>query len=384
MRSMRILLGLFLSLFLFLISNVSALTIDSCQTISSSDLYILNQSVTGNNTDCFTINANDVILDCNGYSLTNIGNISYGITIDGYNNITIKNCNLADNYQVYLSNSDDIKIYNVTITNSSEGIRFNNVSNTYIDNLTINETEREGIIFEDSNNLTIENSFFTNIGFVGNVSSLLISGDTYTEGDYRGVTLNNITISNVYDGISISNMDNILINASTIGDIVDDGVTISSGNDITISNSYFNDYGFSIGSYSGENVSNVNILNNYFKGYNYLVNVTDITIEGNTFNKTTSGDQIIHANGFLRNIIIRNNNFTGSCLYSAIFSIYSFLDDASIYDNFFNTPCPCITGGYDAESGDIEIYRNEFNMFNESHYYTLSNNHEFIFQFNRL
>lgn len=83
-----------IAILLFSHFTSSVTTINSCQTLSSPNTYYqLNQSINYNNT-CFTISANNITLDCNGYQVTgNESANSYGIDLSDYIHTKVENCN---------------------------------------------------------------------------------------------------------------------------------------------------------------------------------------------------------------------------------------------------------------------------------------------------
>ena len=119
----------------------------NCQTISTSGVYNLKSNIYDYTTTCFRINANDVILNCEGHVIDgNKGSGDYGIRINNYNNITIINCNVQQfdrgiyvnrgsdihidfsqvsdnkNYGIYAYRTNDIYIWNTTIENNKYGL----------------------------------------------------------------------------------------------------------------------------------------------------------------------------------------------------------------------------------------------------------------------
>ncbi len=128
-------------------SAVSAEELISCQTISASGPYTLNQNVNSAET-CFTIAANDVELDCNGYTITySQSAVGYGIdNAGGYNNTVIKNCNIVQgssnfvSYPIYCSGMTNSTITNNIITTLGDygvGIAFESSSTNIISNNSI-------------------------------------------------------------------------------------------------------------------------------------------------------------------------------------------------------------------------------------------------------
>lgn len=91
-----------------------------CGEITTDTTLINNVSAAGT---CFTIGANDITLDCAGYTLEfgTSTDDSAGIYIDGYNGTIIKNCHIlkdsanAPGYGLNITNAYNISIYNNTI-----------------------------------------------------------------------------------------------------------------------------------------------------------------------------------------------------------------------------------------------------------------------------
>jgi len=76
----------------------------------SNTTYVLAQDIDGQGIDtCFNIGANNVTLDCNGHSITNISNrgVNTGSTALG----TIKNCNIVAKYMLFMLVRAQIILY---------------------------------------------------------------------------------------------------------------------------------------------------------------------------------------------------------------------------------------------------------------------------------
>lgn len=123
--------------------------IADCGDISASST--LTADVFANRT-CFNITANDVILDCKGYTINydvNGSSNAFGVLAKGVNNITIKNCIIKDinrsgaaSYGINFSRVNNSLIFNNSIftngTSSNIGISlFGNSSGTAVENNTI-------------------------------------------------------------------------------------------------------------------------------------------------------------------------------------------------------------------------------------------------------
>jgi parallel beta-helix repeat protein len=123
------------------------------------------------NLTCWVVNTNNVVLDCNGHTIT--GNLAnYGVYFANKNNITIKNC-IMDNVSrgIYADIVTNILLINNSVSNYYEHgfwLRyFNNsqIISNYIQNAT--RSNRYGIYMEQSsNNLLMHNYIFnSNMGY---------------------------------------------------------------------------------------------------------------------------------------------------------------------------------------------------------------------------
>lgn len=134
-----------------MVSFVGAVSVTSCGVISTNGTYVLSNDLTGAsvtsvpvfNATCIWINANNVVLDCNGYSVTNDGTtgLTVGIVAMGnHQNVTIENCPSVSGYQygVGLDYADYSTVRNVTAHhNRDAGIYIARSGNN---NLIINNT----------------------------------------------------------------------------------------------------------------------------------------------------------------------------------------------------------------------------------------------------
>jgi hypothetical protein len=112
-----------------------------CQNITVADTTIsLIEDVTAVGT-CFNIKADDVVIDCDGNTITGTQN-GYGINASGYTGLIVREC---------------------TITNFTRAISLNNVNDSVFDNNTLirNNGDYAGIYAYQSNYNNITNSIFT-------------------------------------------------------------------------------------------------------------------------------------------------------------------------------------------------------------------------------
>jgi hypothetical protein len=131
-----------------LITLVSAqTTLSSCQNISNSGNFELDQAVTNEST-CFTIDASDVALDCNGYEIE-FGNASEGtgVLVVGQSNVSVMNCRIQD------PSEGDVSGIGINFTGTVRSLILNN---TVITNGT---TNNYGIfLLHGANNNSIVNN----------------------------------------------------------------------------------------------------------------------------------------------------------------------------------------------------------------------------------
>ncbi|NOQ56037.1 MAG: DUF2341 domain-containing protein, partial [Nanohaloarchaea archaeon] len=118
---------------------------NSCGILSNENgQYLLNNDVSSSGT-CFIIGADNITLDCQGHTINySQSGIGYGVELtSGFDNITIKNCNIVqgseieDSSAVYLSSSWDSLLLNNTITtfgDSAYGLYLSNSKNNTVYN----------------------------------------------------------------------------------------------------------------------------------------------------------------------------------------------------------------------------------------------------------
>ncbi|MGY4884634.1 MAG: right-handed parallel beta-helix repeat-containing protein [Nanobdellota archaeon] len=148
---------------------------NSCGTLNvAGQSYTLTENVSSQET-CFTIGADNITLDCNGYwinySIDGI-NYRYGVHASSRFNATVKNCNIINGnltspntgrYGIFFSNTDNSTIYNNSInTNNSRAIYIYNGAD--YNNITLNTgggNTYPGINLESSSYNTLLNNTFT-------------------------------------------------------------------------------------------------------------------------------------------------------------------------------------------------------------------------------
>ncbi|MBI2112895.1 right-handed parallel beta-helix repeat-containing protein [Candidatus Woesearchaeota archaeon] len=254
-------------------------TSTSCGMVSSS---LTLTSDVSNDTTCFTINANDLTLDCARftayYGATGTG---YGVNnANGYDNITIKNCNLkknstsgSGNYGLFFNQSVNNTIYNNTIitngTLNNYGIYFLFSDYSNISANTINATGtsafNRGIYVTSSISNSINNNTISTDGSHSNI------GISLSLSNYSNISANTIDTNgnqNRNKGVNLSSSISNIISSNTIlthGTNSNSGIELegsSNSNNITHNTITANGTSSSIyGVYVSSSISNI-IYNN--------------------------------------------------------------------------------------------------------------------------
>ncbi len=188
-----------------------------CQEINASGVYVLNQSIIGENysiSPCFNITSSDVELDCASYSISN-SSADFAIYATYANNISIKNCVIQT-------------------SSNGQGIYFIGVNNSFINGNSINSSN-VGIYLKDAYSLKIENnqleSCSSGIVLEGGAGNLL-QNNILESNSLRGILLNNSPSNNftnnnvVSEGIGISlsaSLNNVFLNNQVSGCASEEG-----------------------------------------------------------------------------------------------------------------------------------------------------------------
>ncbi len=273
--------------------------VSSCSTLSSAGKYNLTQDLNSSGT-CITINADNVELNCLGFSITfdtSNSNSGFGITSSDDNDITIRNCKILSNSTnhdrpISLNSASGLLVINNSITHHdafTAAIVLNTESNVTIANNSINVTSSGGIgiqLFGQSIANTMMNTIANNIikaNGTGTPIGIAIFNDN---NHYNTIEENNIT-SNGYGIQVINNASHNTFRKNYIGTSDDYGIVIDS-----VGNNSFID----------------NIINSSKSAMN-ITNVTGSLFEGNIFRqRTASGIRMQH----ITDSMFRNNIFSGT------------------------------------------------------------------------
>ncbi len=306
-------------------TGILPISLTNCQEIDEPGSYLLQNDVSSEGT-CFTITANDILLDGNGKSIEST--VGSAIVFSGASeNNTIQNADI----NAGTSDCDDGTYY-------CSGIVFVSTSNNdVVEGNTIN-APGYGVDFEGSSlNSTIFNNIITldygyciNFGsssYNGNISgnSLTSSGyGIYSSSSSGDFIYNNVISSTYYSGISLGSPTNDRIFENTIYSFDDAGLYfsfISSGNIISSNSIESNNY---VGiMFYGASLNNViNGSNNIMAGVG-VCNYGDYACSGIVYGSTSTNDRIDGNNiisyqgagvgfgGFVNSSTVTNNILAG-------------------------------------------------------------------------
>ncbi|RLE44766.1 hypothetical protein DRJ16_01425, partial [Candidatus Woesearchaeota archaeon] len=131
--------------------------IGSCQDLTNPNtIYRLNQTIIATVDPCLDVKANNITIDCNGYTI--FGNGKTSIRASNRNNIAIINCTFVESRKaMHLENCTDVFISNININGSlgnGTGIYAGYVRCGFLNNSIINRL-KYGIRFRNTSDFVI-------------------------------------------------------------------------------------------------------------------------------------------------------------------------------------------------------------------------------------
>ncbi len=287
----------------------AATNVSECGTISEPGEYVLNTSIIGDGSSaCITIDSSNVIFDGEGF------------TIDG---------NEHDGVYVY---NDSITLTNVTVknllvTNSNNGIYYQNVVNGNVTNNTAS-SNNEGIYLDFSSNNTLTDN---------NANSNCDTGIDIESSSNNNTLANNTANSNSY-GIDIE---------------------FSCNSTLTNNTANSNKYGIYFYSSDYNNLTNNNASNNTDDAGIYLESSSNNRLINNNANSNYDGVYLVSSNYNILTSNTANSNYDGIYIDS---SNYNILTDNNASNNTNDVGIRLVYSGYNnltgntANSNDNGIY----------------------------
>lgn len=308
------------------IGNGRAATVSNCAVLNSAGTtYNLTAGISNNTDNCIDITANNIIFDCQGYSVNCSSSCvsMHGITVAA-DNVTVKGCyvNGWDINIFFADNADDGKVYNLTsdvnigwaLTTTS------NVDRLNLTNVTLRESYHQDFYSDGNCNFNFTNVIGSGNGAIGYYnSSRTMSNAAFSElwlcgadnSVFTNITVNGSTSLN-NNGLFLQWTDNaILKNINSSNNYF--GIEMKFSTNNTINNSVFNyNSGPALSIRSSTN-------NNIFSNSSFSNSGWGMDIEESTSNNT-----------FYNNTISNNTNKGINFYYATISSPYTF------YNNLFN------------------------------------------------
>ena len=331
--------------------------ISGCGTLSNnSAVNYLTNAVSSGGT-CFTIGANNLTLDCQGYSLTG-SNAGAGIYLNGYTGIEIRHCYIKDfNYAIYLNQELDDwnKFWNNTLYSSVyDGFWVNSGDHNNQSYSNSSYNGRHGVYaqgsatyFNNSHNLIHDNG----------QTGVYRNSDTADYGDAH----NNTIINNGYTGFAIQDADYLTLTNNTINANGRHGVYLGgSATNTLISDSIINENNGASTLYAGVYIAaetgdyNTFYNNTIFKNYGYGYYLDDGDYNNMSYSNLTRNGVGVFQIRVGRNAV--DNTIQGNFIgYSASGGTHCVLirDDGTDNTNFtYNTVTNCTDYGVVVTGGD--------------------------------
>ncbi len=288
----------------------TANTAGSCGALSTAGAtYTLASNYSINGATCFNITAQNITLDCAGYSITgNNASSTYGV-YSTQTNTTVKNCQIQNfSTGIYYTNSTDGTIQNNTINttfnNTGDGIRITSASDrtTLLNNAISTSNYARGIYIDGGQNVSVD------------CQGAALTGDNvYSNyGVYPGIgstqyntTIKNCHISGFYQGIymylgNYSAIQNNTVTAGSSTMLYPRPVYIVTSSDVRILNNTIIESIGSTGNLEGLEIQGGN--NSIISGNNFSVAGTPAGIDAS----------IVIWSIVSNNVTISNNSFAGS------------------------------------------------------------------------
>jgi hypothetical protein len=269
-------------------------------------------------TTCFTINAPNIVLDCNYKNITyGINGSSGGYAVDntaGHANVTVQNCLIvegnhsSDKDAIVFTGGTNATIKNNNITTyggGSEGIDFTTFTNSTIEsnNITVNGTSIFGVILTTSIGNVVKKNYVNSTG----------TGIYAVSGSDGNVIAENI-VTSIDDGIAVSvGSNNTLVENNTIivfgNGLSGQGVRIWGSFNTSVKNNtittYGNsDHGVDFQSGSGNNTAENNVITTSGSsafGVYFSAGVNNTFKNGNITSTGANAVQIDDGNGTVLN-----------------------------------------------------------------------------------
>jgi parallel beta-helix repeat protein len=266
-------------------------TIEACEIIIVPGTYTLEADIEHDNLGgaittnvpdvdyaCISIRSNDVTFDCQGHSIAFNGTqdevaiVVERNDLSNMDNVVIRNCAIQQNYRygVYLYNTTNSRVEDVSHTNATRGMRVQLSSGITVDDVTVNDATTYSFI-----NINVTDSSFSNLAATDNLRGFYLYGSS--RNNVTNVTASNNTNYGFY--LSDGSENNTLTNVTGYMGAYGLFIRNSSGTEVDVSRFYDNGYDFGIDNTLSSsiiyNFSNVLFLN----PAGSVVNYTNLSVD---------------------------------------------------------------------------------------------------------
>jgi len=257
-------------------NGIAITTISGCPlALGVAGTYTLSSNLSIAGGTCVTIDADDVTLDCQSYTIDgNDTGSTYGINNPGFDDVTVKNCVITnfDSAVYYTTGADSGTIRNNTLTSNVRGVYLSGSStgNIVANNSIVSNTVSGVLILASSDNNITENNLSANSRgvqltsssstgnrFANNIVDSSAEYGIYLTGSANDNSFANNTVSLNTEGIRlISSSDNNTFTDNTIIDSVSVDVNLSgSAGNVFINTNVTNANTSSYVSFTAENIT---------------------------------------------------------------------------------------------------------------------------------
>jgi parallel beta-helix repeat protein len=335
------------------VNSSSAFINKGCGILTEDEVLTANIN---SNTTCFTVNASNMVLDCNGHSITGFDEDgSYGVYLESKRNVTIKNC-IIEHYDtaLLLNSSYANSIYRNTLSYNKIGVSLKlSANNTLRENIA-NWNSQNGMFMDSSDGNLLGNSSFKN----NNESGIFLDNSKYNSIENSEIS------SNLLYGIVLSSNSNNLLNNKISGN-KRYGVYLASAFNNTLSqNTISNNSPAGIFLYLSDN--------NTLSGNRITSNDGGILLESSQKNLMRGNNITYNSIGLILNSSQSNILVTNTLIDNKILGVNLISSDKNeINENEINSSS---FGIYALSSSSNSISRNRINLNNVGIYLnTLSN-----------
>lgn len=340
-----------LTLAIFLAGLAGAVTeLSSCQTLSSANtVYRLTQAVSSQGSTCFTVTAQNVSLECQGYQLSSnktagtdgLYSNQLNTTLDacvvngfedgvdfrsGASSSTVQHNTLTNNSAAgfYANGIASLQFRNTTLSENQDGLKLLLVDDVTYNQLTVSSNSRYGIFFNDSAGNQIHNSSVSSSTtydvFSDSASSNIFVNTTFNkskagwndagDSDLTVKWLLRVKVENATGGV----ISGASVNVTNASSTTPEHQLTTDSNGLTgfqIVSEYFQNgsqvYGINETSYTPHNVSG-RVADYYFTGSS-VHNSTNKTISSTqTFTLVLAGNWALIKGNFSGNKIINSSD----------------------------------------------------------------------------